>query len=404
MAGTVGRGDIIQRILDFSHFVTQYEDINTVMDVTLSGIRKLTGADAGTFYLAEKGALRFAYVQNDTIFGDDSSNKQLYTNSVIPIDPHSISGYAALTKSVLNIADVDHLPPELPFTFNRSYDVASGYHTLSVLTVPILGTGGKVFAILQLINCKNYKGEICAFSKEAQRNTQLLASQALAPLMRAIGTRRLIERMLDMATMHDPFETGGHVQRVGAYSAEIYTRWAKHQGISEAEILSGRDSIRLSAMLHDIGKIGVPSSILKKPGKLTPEEFNIMKTHCARGASLYGDCETPLEQMAFEITLNHHQNWDGRGYTGSDDYPILEGTDIPIHARIVSVADVFDALLSPRCYKEPWSFELTIEELKKCSGTKFDPEVVDVTIEIMDTLKAIRARFPDSLNESDCKC
>lgn len=390
--------EVLHKILEFSRFITQFEDINTVMDLTLTNVRELTNADAGTFYLVEEDGLRFAYVQNDTFAANGgTSNRQLYTNSVIPINDQSIAGYVAHTKNHLNISDVEHLGKELPFSFNRSFDRASGYHTVSVLCLPIMGIGNRVFAVLQLINCKSRDGAVVPFSDTALRNAEIFSAQALPALMRAVGTIRLIERMNDMARLHDPMETGGHVQRVGAYSAEIYTSWARMKGIPEDTVRAERDSLRLAAMLHDVGKIAVPEKVLKKPGRVTEEEFSIIKKHCAQGASVYGEADTAIEKMAFEITLNHHQNWDGTGYTGDERYPVLKGGDIPVYARIVSVADVFDALVSPRCYKEPWPLEEAFAEIERCSGTKFDPEVVAATMAIRDTMEAIHARFPDAV-------
>lgn len=389
----LGDEEVLHKVLEFSRFVSQFDDINTVMDVTLSHVRELTGADAGTFYLLENHRLRFAYVQNDTLFKDGSNNRQLYVDQTLAIDDKSIAGYVALTKKILNIADVEHLPPELPFSFNRNYDNASGYHTRSMLVIPILGLGTKIVAVLQLINCME-NGLAVPFSDSAQDNAQIFSSQALPALIKAIGTLRLIVRMNDMANLHDPGETGAHVQRVGAYSAEIYTEWAREHGLSEEKIRSERDVIRLAAMLHDIGKIGVPDAILKKPGRVTDEEFSVIKRHCAQGASVYGEAETPIEKMAFDITLNHHQNWDGTGYTGDPRYPVLKGEEIPVYARIVSVADVFDALVSPRCYKKAWSVDDAFKEIERCSGKKFDPDVVKAALATRELLEAIRDRFP----------
>lgn len=393
--------NVLHKILSFSRYISQYEDINTVLDVTLENIRDLTDADAGTFYLLEGEGLRFAYVQNDTLFSKDSSNKQLYTNSLLPINDGSIAGYVALTKKILNIHDVAELPAELPFKFNRSYDEASGYRTVSMLVLPMLGVGNKLVAVLQLINSKDENGAIQPFSQAAQDSAEIFASQALPALARAIGTLRLISRMNDMATLHDPTETGGHVLRVGAYSAEIYTAWARMNGVPEETARAERDSIRLAAMLHDVGKIAVPDKVLKKPGKVTDEEFAIIKRHCAQGASVYGEAETPIEKMAFDITLNHHQNWNGTGYTGDPKYPVLKGEEIPIYARIVSVADVFDALVSPRCYKEPWPVDKAFEEIERCSGSKFDPAVVKAALSIRETIMAIKERFPIIIEDQE---
>jgi response regulator RpfG family c-di-GMP phosphodiesterase len=139
--------------------------------------------------------------------------------------------------------------------------------------------------------------------------------------------------------------------------------------------------------------VAVPDSVLKKPGKLTGAEYAIMKTHCSSGASMYAAADSNLERMAYQITLHHHQRWDGKGYTGSEDIPVLAGEDIPIYARITSVADVLDALVFSRVYKGAWTFEDAMAELSRNAGTQFDPEVVRAAVQISDTLNAIVKRF-----------
>lgn len=175
MAEILNEHGVLRKILSFSRYISQYEDINTVLDVTLENIRELTGADAGTFYLLENDGLRFAYVQNDTLFADNNTNKQLYTNSLLPIDDRSIAGHVALTKKILNIPDVEEMPAELSFKFNRSYDKASGYHTVSMLVLPMLGVGNKLVAVLQLINSKDENGHIQPFSETAQESAEIFA-------------------------------------------------------------------------------------------------------------------------------------------------------------------------------------------------------------------------------------
>jgi len=131
------------------------------------------------------------------------------------------------------------------------------------------------------------------------------------------------------------------------------------------------DLLRLTSRLHDLGKIGVPDSILLKPGRLTPEEFAEVKKHCHTGAKILSDGRTPLLQMAERIAQSHHERFDGAGYPEG-----LEGESIPIEARIVSVADVFDALTHVRPYKPAWDVESAIAEIRSQSGKQFDPNVV----------------------------
>ena len=130
--------------------------------------------------------------------------------------------------------------------------------------------------------------------------------------------------------------------------------------------------MRRAAPLHDIGKIGVPDSILLKPGKLTSEEFTIIKTHCEIGARLLSDGKSELVQMAQTIARSHHERWDGNGYPDK-----LSGETIPLEGRIVAVVDVYDALTSERPYKAAWPIERACAEIERCAGTQFDPDVVE---------------------------
>jgi response regulator RpfG family c-di-GMP phosphodiesterase len=248
-------------------------------------------------------------------------------------------------------------------------------------------------AVVQLINSKDASGRVKEFDDSDVRYVTLLAGQTMPFLTRSIMTRRLIESMLKMSSLRDPLETGAHVHRVGSFAAEIYHRWAENHGVSHDEMRVEKDTIRLAAMLHDIGKVAVPDAVLKKPGKLSDKEYDVMKTHCSSGALMYSSADSNLERMAYQITLHHHQRWDGNGYTGDQDLPVLSGGDIPISARITSVADVLDALVFSRVYKSAWKFEDAMAELAFGSGTQFDPEVVEAAMQMADTLKAIAERY-----------
>jgi HD-GYP domain-containing protein (c-di-GMP phosphodiesterase class II) len=384
--------NISGRLLSYADYVNRFEDVSTVIDIMLTEARDATGADAGTFYLAEDGGLRFAYVQNATLF-KDNSQRHRYVNSVIPINDRSISGYVALTRKSLNIADVAEIPDSVPYSFNQSFDNSSGYHTVSILAVPVLGASNAPLAVLQLINSKDAAGRIKPFDDSDVRYVNLLAGQTMPFLTRSIMTRRLIDSMLKMSSMRDPLETGAHVNRVGAFAAEIYHSWAETHGVDEDTLRIEKDTIRLAAMLHDIGKVAVPDAVLKKPGKLTDDEYEIIKTHCAHGASMYATADSKIERMAYQITLHHHQRWDGAGYTGDPDAPPLQGDAIPLPARITAVADVLDALVFSRVYKSAWTFDDAVAEMRKTAGAQFDPEIVDAAINVSDTLRAIVSRY-----------
>lgn len=177
-------------------------------------------------------------------------------------------------------------------------------------------------------------------------------------------------------------DTGDHVIRMAKYSKQI----AKQLGLNELEC----DDLEHAAQMHDIGKIGIPDRILLKEGRFDKEEWAIMKTHATIGYEILAGSQSKYMQMGAIIALNHHERFDGTGYPNQ-----LKGLDIPLIARIVSVADVFDALLSVRPYKKGWPIQDAIDFLKKNSGTQFDPVCVDAFCECLDKIIQIQIEFPD---------
>lgn len=173
----------------------------------------------------------------------------------------------------------------------------------------------------------------------------------------------IAERLALAAELRD-YRSGAHTQRVGQTSASI----AAALGLPAEEV----ELIRRAAPLHDIGKLAIPDAILLKPGLLTLEEMDTMKTHTVLGAKMLSGSSSKILQVAEEIALYHHENWDGTGYT-----PHLSGKAIPLVGRIVAVADVFDALINERPYKEAWQVDVAHSWIAEQSGRKFDPEVVE---------------------------
>jgi putative two-component system response regulator len=174
---------------------------------------------------------------------------------------------------------------------------------------------------------------------------------------------------LALAAEYRDDDTGQHVQRVSRNCGLL----ARALGWQEEQV----ELIRKASPLHDVGKIGIPDDILLKPGKLTPDEWNVMKSHTVIGAKILSGSSFPLLQMAEEIALTHHEKWDGSGYC-----PGLGGEDIPLAGRIVAVADVFDALTHERPYKKAWSVEDAVAEITSQRGRHFDPQVVDAFLSL----------------------
>ena len=195
-----------------------------------------------------------------------------------------------------------------------------------------------------------------------------------------------------LAESRDP-ETGAHLDRIRGYSRILAAALSGHADFREQLTPGFIRLIYLTSPLHDIGKVALPDAILLKPGKLSPAEFEIMKTHTRAGADTLS---AALEQhpsagylrMARDIAAHHHERWDGSGYPDK-----LRGDRIPLAARIVAVADVYDALVSKRVYKDALAHELAVDIITEESGTHFDPRIVAMFLRVQDQISAIRSRF-----------
>jgi len=175
-------------------------------------------------------------------------------------------------------------------------------------------------------------------------------------------------------------DTGAHVLRMGHFSALIAAACGMDTDYCETILYASR--------MHDIGKIGIPDAILQKPGKLTPEEWTIMKKHPEIGAALLKDADNDLYRMSAEIALSHHEKYDGTGYPYS-----VAGEDIPLSGRIVAVADFFDAVTMDRCYRPAMSDEAALALLREGRGAHFDPKVIDAFFDVVDHLIALRTQI-----------
>lgn len=189
-----------------------------------------------------------------------------------------------------------------------------------------------------------------------------------------------IVRRLALAAEFRDAGTGGHVERVSLYAQVI----ASAMGMPEEQCRL----LRLASTMHDVGKIGVPDDVLRKPGKLTPDEMAVMQQHTSIGAQILRGSNVPLVRTAAEIALYHHEWWNGRGYPNK-----LAGDSIPCFARIVSVADAIDAMTSMRPYRQSVSMEEAFTEVSEMAGQQFDPDVVRAVQRVRTDLAAIRSEF-----------
>ncbi|MEM5497245.1 two-component system response regulator [Paraglaciecola mesophila] len=195
-------------------------------------------------------------------------------------------------------------------------------------------------------------------------------------------TRLQVIQRLGRASEYKDNETGTHILRMSHYSKVM----ALAYGLTE----NAADNLLHAAPMHDIGKIGIPDSIMLKPGKLTDEEFTIMKTHPEIGAEILGDSDSDLIALAKTVSLTHHEKWDGSGYPNG-----LKGENIPLEGRIVAIADVFDALTSKRPYKEAWPVQEAVDFIHDQSGRHFDPSLVALFNGCLPAILEIKHRWQD---------
>jgi putative two-component system response regulator len=207
------------------------------------------------------------------------------------------------------------------------------------------------------------------------RDNELLEQRVRERTADLAEAEREIAHRLGVAVEWRDAETGVHIERMG----RLCERLAREVGMTaeEAELL------RHASALHDVGKVGITDDILLKPGKLDPAEWATMKTHTTIGASILSGSRSALVQLAEQIALSHHERWDGGGYPQG-----LAGEQIPLAARICAVCDVFDALLSPRPYKDAWPLGDVIKELASLRGTHLDPALVDAFLPLAADLHA----------------
>jgi HD-GYP domain-containing protein (c-di-GMP phosphodiesterase class II) len=403
----------LEYIVNLETELSQIQDFDVLLERILFEARKVLHADAGSIYTTlptedpnvEK--LSFRYSQNDTLQKNlPPGQKLIYSVFTLPINEKSVSGYCALTKTLINIPDMYSISKDAPYSFNPSFDKISGYKSTSCLNVPLLSVDNRITGVIQVLNAIGKAGKIRSFSTGDEVIITHFAAKATIALQRASTTRAMILRMIKMSELRDPKETGTHVNRVAGYSLEIYDRWAYRHNIPKKESEKFRDILKISAMLHDVGKVAISDTILKKPARFTEEEYRIMQNHTIYGASLFTDTVTEIDALARDIAMTHHENWDGTGYPGwispekradIDALPVGRiGDEIPLGGRIVAIADVFDALCSRRVYKEPWDEDQVLKEMRNLSGTKFDPELIDIFFEVLPSIKQTQNRYPES--------
>lgn len=400
----------LAQIVQLSGELAEVNDLDVLLERILSCSRRAVNAEAGSIYTLDGNHLQFCCTQNERLQAALHTGRKLaFSQLPVPIDARTIAGYTALTGESLNIPDVYALPESSAYAFDSKFDRISGYRTRSMLTVALQTSRGKVLGVLQVMNAWGSEGGVRPFSASDEALIHYFGNAAAIALERAQMTRALILRMISLAELRDPEETGAHVNRVGAYSVIIFECWAHLRDLSQDETDRQRDALRMAAMLHDVGKVAITDAILKKPGKLTADEYKVMKRHTYLGARLFADSNSELDEAAAAVALRHHENWDGTGYPGhinvATGVPMsgferedgtatgLKGEEIPVFGRVVRVADVYDALCSKRTYKNPMPEEQALAIMHGDVGKAFAPDVFEALTSSLDRIHHVAERY-----------
>ncbi len=280
-----------------------------------------------------------------------------------------IAGWVAQHREPLIINDVQSDP-----RFFKTADKKSGFITRNMICIPVLSKN-RLLGVFQVINKKT--GD---FSQSDLEFVKIIGNQIAVALENAQLYEKLkktfeavVFALAETIEQRDKY-TGGHTKRVTEYSVLI----GEALNLSKKEIYT----LKIAAILHDIGKIAVPDQILNKPGRLTDEEFAYIKIHPVAGAEILKHIPELKEEL--KGIKYHHERWDGKGYPEG-----LKGDQIPFIARIIAVADTFDAMTSNRPYRKALPLEVAFEEVKKCAGTQFDPQVAEAFLKIQNKIKEI---------------
>ncbi|TCN75542.1 HD domain-containing protein [Vibrio crassostreae] len=323
------------------------------------------------FYIS--GDVLGGYVNHSQSMGEeavDALDKYLPLGYAEPLTPGDnkrfVFNYPAMKRYGIS---ANALPDEAVFINEPSSFIRKNFQLLLGLSMVIAGLS--LIILMQFVTLRQKK-------ELANKNKRILKLQK-----QTLNIQKDMIHVLGEAIETRSGETGNHVKRVAKLSALL----AKYRGLSHREI----EMIEIISPMHDVGKISVPESILDKPGKLTDQEWEVMKLHTTAGYNLLKSGAGDITNLAAIIANEHHERWDGTGYPNGK-----VGDEIHLFARITAVADVFDALLSARCYKEPWPLDMVVDLFERECGYQFDPQLTKLLLKHLPEFVAIRDSYPDT--------
>ncbi|MCE9618404.1 MAG: HD domain-containing protein [Planctomycetes bacterium] len=377
--------------VDFS----QLTDFDLLMGRVLETVPRVTHSRFCGIFLAEGGELTLGYAVH-------AGKSRKARQAVIGHSTRSVGILAeAIEQASARVERID--------ASSGAWVDAAGLDGVPAAAIAMKSGSGETLGVVVVARESGSSPQ--PFTDQELADLRHVASLVSMALERRAANETILWRMVKMAETRDPSETGSHVKRVSATALEIFDGWAKRRGMRDEDVQFARSTLRMAAILHDVGKVGISDLVLKKPGKLTDEEYGTMKHHTLLGAALLPG-HGPHDEAAREVAMHHHERWDGKGYPGpvstenlGNDIPALSkqelprtgiaGDDIPLFARIVAIADVFDALSSRRAYKEPWTADKVEEEMRSQGGKAFDLELLEIFFERLERIRAARSKYPE---------
>lgn len=351
--------------------------LDKLLDIIAQQITKMLDVGRCTIYLKD--------VEKNELWSKIAQGRGLeHTEIRVPLNGNGAVSIVARTGETINLPNAYEDP-----RFSMDVDMVTDFRTHSMLAVPLKNNSGKVLGVFQVAN----KSDASPFDKKDEGILLLLATLAgsaieIAKLYQDVHVAQLetIYRLAVTAEYRDQQDTRAHLKNISIISYLL----ALALGMSKKDA----EFIKNASPLHDIGKVALADNILLKPGKLTPEEFEIMKSHTVYGGRILEGAHSKILQIAHKMSLYHHEKWNGSGYPRG-----LKGEEIPMEARIVTVADVFDALCVFRVYKKAWKTDDAYLYILGESGKSFDPRIVAAFKKIYPSVRKLYTNTPSELVE-----
>ena len=354
-------------LVEFGARISSELRLDKLLDIIAQQITRMLNVGRCTIYLKDG--------ERHELWSKIAQGRGLeHTEIRVPLDGNNVVAVVARTGQTINLPNAYE-----DARFSMDVDMVTDFRTHSLLAVPLKNNAGKVLGVFQVAN----KADGTPFDKKDEGILLLLATLAassieIARLYQDVHVAQLetIYRLAVTAEYRDQQDTRAHLKNISIISYLLALALGMNK--KEAEL------IKNASPLHDIGKVALADNILLKPGRLTPEEFEIMKSHTIYGGRILEGAHSKVLQVAHKMSLYHHEKWNGTGYPKG-----LKGEDIPLEARIITVADVFDALCVERVYKKAWKTDDAYLYILGESGKAFDPRIVAAFKKIYSSVRKL---------------